>query len=308
MDLLLRFWDDKADMVSTRYLKSEFMGRSTADVLQTILSGISDIHKSKILQVPSDGPNVNLLFLDKLNEQRKEEELDALIDIGTCGLHTIHGSLKAGAKVSGWELNLLKAMWQFLYDSPTRRATYENITETLDYLLQFCGHRWCENETCARKAQSLLVGYKKFVTYINSLKKSKQPDPKNKSSQRLKTIIHDSVLPAKLNIFKMVSEKLNAFLRHFQTDKPMASYMTTILGYIVHDLFSRIILKDVLQKFGTLYQQLEIDATDENIRKARRFCCSVKTRPSKYEFYLPKSIYIQERVRGVFSRSVVTLP
>ena len=106
MDLLLQFWDDKADMVSTRYLKSEFMGRSTAGVLQTILSGMSDIHKSKISHVSSDGPNVNLLFLDKLNEQRKEEELDALIDIGTCGHHTIHGSLKAGAKVRGWEPNL----------------------------------------------------------------------------------------------------------------------------------------------------------------------------------------------------------
>ena len=77
MDLLVRFWDDKADMVRTRYLKSEVMGRSTAnDVLQTFLSGISDIDKSKILQVSSDGPNVNLLFLFNLTEQRKEEELD----------------------------------------------------------------------------------------------------------------------------------------------------------------------------------------------------------------------------------------
>ena len=273
MDLLARFWDDKADMVRTRYLKSEFMVRSTAnDVLQTFLSGISDIDKSKILQVSSDGPNVNLLFLFNLTEQRKEEELDPLIDIGTCGLHTIHGSLKAGAKASGWELNnLLKAMWQFLHDSPTRRATYENITETLDYPLQFCGHRWCKNENCARKAESLLDGYKKFVTYISSLKKSKQPDPKNKSWQRLKTMIHDPVLPAKLNFFEMLSEKLNAFLRGFQTDKPMVPFMATILGNIVHDLLSRIILKDVLKKCDTLYQQLQLDLTDINIRKPSKY-------------------------------------
>ena len=46
--------------------------------------------------------HVNLLFLDKLNEQRKEEELDPLIDIGTCDLHTNHGILKAEIKLSGW--------------------------------------------------------------------------------------------------------------------------------------------------------------------------------------------------------------
>ena len=59
----------------------------------------------------SDGPNSNLLFLGTVNEQRKEEELDPLIDIETYGLHTIHGSFKAGPNVSGWELNnLLEAM------------------------------------------------------------------------------------------------------------------------------------------------------------------------------------------------------
>lgn len=72
-------------------------------------------------------------------------------------------------------------MWSFLHGSPTNQATHENITETLDYPLQFCRHRWCENETRARKAESLFDGYKNFVTYLSSLKNCKQPDPKNKS-------------------------------------------------------------------------------------------------------------------------------
>ena len=65
----------------------------------------------------------------------------------------------------------------------------------------------------------------------------------------------------------MLSEKLNAFLRGFQTDKPMVPFMATILGNIVHDLLSRIIIKDVLKKCDTLYQQLQLDLTDINIRK-----------------------------------------
>ena len=45
------------------------MVKSTAeDVLQTFLAGISDLDQSKILQVASDGPNVNLLFIKNLAE------------------------------------------------------------------------------------------------------------------------------------------------------------------------------------------------------------------------------------------------
>ena len=56
------------------------MGRSTAeDVLQTFLAGISDLDQSKIFQVASDGPNVNLLFLKKLIESREEKELLPLL-------------------------------------------------------------------------------------------------------------------------------------------------------------------------------------------------------------------------------------
>ena len=79
--------------VTTRYLESEFMGRSTAeDVLQTFLAGNSDLDQSKILQVASDGPNVNLLFLNNLAESREEKELLPLFDNGRSGLHVIHNS------------------------------------------------------------------------------------------------------------------------------------------------------------------------------------------------------------------------
>ena len=70
----------QTNIVVTRYLGSEFMGISIAeDVLQTFLAGISDLDQSKIFQVASDGPNVNLLFLKKLIESREEKELLPLL-------------------------------------------------------------------------------------------------------------------------------------------------------------------------------------------------------------------------------------
>ena len=75
------------------------MGRFTAEnVLQTFLAGISGLDQSKILQVASDGPNVNILFLKNLAESREEKELLPLLNIGRCGLHVIPNSFKTGKK------------------------------------------------------------------------------------------------------------------------------------------------------------------------------------------------------------------
>ena len=86
----------------------------------------------------------------------------------------------------------------------------------MDYPLQFCGHHWGENEKSAERGLSQI-----YCLYNCSVKKSQQPDGKNKSFQYLKSMIHDPLLLAKLKYFEMVSSKLNPFLRGFQTNKPM---------------------------------------------------------------------------------------
>ena len=60
-------------------------------------------------------------------------------------------------------------------------------------------------------------------------------------------MIHDPLLPAKLKLFEMVSSKLDVFLRGFQRNKPMVSFIADTLGDLVCDFFGRIILKDVLK-------------------------------------------------------------
>ena len=134
------------------------MGGSTADdVLETFQNGISEVDESNVVQVSSDGPNVTLAFLKKYASVREEKKLDPLIDLGTCGLHVVHGSMKPGAKASEWELQkLLKAMWQFIHDTSARQAMYKNISESTDYPAKLCGHRWCENEKCVEKVESLI--------------------------------------------------------------------------------------------------------------------------------------------------------
>ena len=91
MDIIIRFWESETYCVATRYPGSEFMGRYTAeDILQIFLASISDLVQSKILQVASDGPNVNPLFLKNMAESREEQEFLPLLHIGRYGLHVIY--------------------------------------------------------------------------------------------------------------------------------------------------------------------------------------------------------------------------
>ena len=51
-----------------------------------------------LIHASSDGPNTNLIFLRVLTEKCYDQELNQLIDLGTCGFHTPHNAFKHGEK------------------------------------------------------------------------------------------------------------------------------------------------------------------------------------------------------------------
>ena len=71
MDLLIHYWGNG---VCTCYMGSQFTGRSTTDnVLETFQNGISEVDESKFMQVSSDRPNVNLVFLKKYASMQEKK-------------------------------------------------------------------------------------------------------------------------------------------------------------------------------------------------------------------------------------------
>ena len=99
MDLHIRFWNEESNIVCTRYYTSQFMGKAVApDILKMFKSCMTDLNDEKMVEVSMDGPNVNKAFLSILKEERQTNESSTLIDSGTCGLHTVNGSLQMGVK------------------------------------------------------------------------------------------------------------------------------------------------------------------------------------------------------------------
>ena len=124
MDLHKQFWKEESNTVCTRYYTSDFMGKDAApDILKMFKSCMTGLNDEKMLQVSMDGPNVNKAFLSMFNEERQTNESSTLIDIVTCSLHTIKGSLQTGAKARDWKL-LLSSMYQIFHERSSR-ASYE---------------------------------------------------------------------------------------------------------------------------------------------------------------------------------------
>ena len=57
-----------------------------------------------MIQIPSHGPNGNLSFLDMIKGNCLTEELPNLIELGSCGLHTIQNVFKHDEHTSGYLL------------------------------------------------------------------------------------------------------------------------------------------------------------------------------------------------------------
>ena len=115
MVIFLWFWNHKEEKVDVRYWDSRFLGHAAhKDLLKHFSSALEGIDLSKIIQVSMDGPSVNWKFYDELVKQRQEMELHQLINIGSCGLHIIHGAFKTGVEKTDWCIkNTLKVVFKY---------------------------------------------------------------------------------------------------------------------------------------------------------------------------------------------------
>lgn len=77
-------------------------GKTSADDdLEHFNQSCSTLKKEKMIQVSSDGANMNQsLINDLVNENCSDDELSGLISIATCGLHTIHEAFYHGAFIT----------------------------------------------------------------------------------------------------------------------------------------------------------------------------------------------------------------
>ena len=135
-------------MVKVRYYDSRFMGHTThKDLVENFNIALKDLDMTEVLQLSMGGPKVNLKFLEEIQKGRRLEQMQEVIDIGTCNLHTVHGALETGVEKSGWDLKkLLKGAFLIFHLTAARRDDYYKLTGSTMYPLQFIATRWKEDK------------------------------------------------------------------------------------------------------------------------------------------------------------------
>ena len=86
--------------------------------------------------------------------------------------------MKHGENSTGQKLNkLLQSMYKISEEAPKRLEKNEETTlaKTSDYPLQFCSHRWVENEIVAKWAIEIWPRMVETVPFCKGLSKSNQP-------------------------------------------------------------------------------------------------------------------------------------
>ena len=224
MDFIIRYWDGNTNKVAVRYLGSEFLGHTTAvDLLTHFKQGISQLDPKRLLQVSMDGPNVNWKFYTDLTKERNSEELPQLLNIGSCGLHIVHGGLQKGVNESGWKLgHLMRSLWQLFHDTAARRKDFVKLTGSTVFPLKLCPHRWVEDVVVAERAHQMWPNIKKFVS---SFRATPKKAPQTASYATIKEACEDPLTVTKLEFFISVAKQLQPFLLKFQTDAPMAPFL-----------------------------------------------------------------------------------
>ena len=233
LDLQVRLWDVR--MVKTRYVSSSFMGHARA---VDLMSHFSDLCKGfnlrDAIQVSMDGPKVNWKFYQDLAENIKSEHEVQLLNIGSCGLHKVHGSFKTAFQQSGWQIDsALKSFYSLFHNSPTRREDYTTHTESTIFPEHFCDTRWLENGKSAQRVLDILPDVQSYVKNFSI----------SKSVSGIKKFLEDTLFSAKLAFFVSLAKEVEPFLTDYQTDRPMMPFMFNDLNELTISLLGPFLLK-----------------------------------------------------------------
>lgn len=288
MDINVRFWDSIKNEICTNYYNSVFIGHSTADdILKAFLAGIDGLDVTKILQISMDGPNVNKKFFNNLKSYLKDNgdaNSPVILDLGSCGLHTVHNAFRAGIKATKWNVvPFLRSLYNLFKHVPARRADYTHYSNSKVFPKKFCDIRWVENVVVSARAIEILPF---VIKYIQGVKKDKK-EPKCDSYVIVASAIEDKFLKAKLTFFQFLASFIEPFLVQFQSDDCLAPLLYESIVTLLQEIMQNFVAANVFESTNLKSVDLKksenlIFYNDINIgcatKRAIRECKNIKER------------------------------
>ena len=267
MDIHVRFWSNSNQKVVTRYLNSAFMTNCSAEnILAKFLEILKPFSIYKIFQISMDGPAVNWKFFNLLKSHLEQNENSpSMLNIGSCGLHVVHGAFQMAHKKVGWQvIQFLRGIYYLFKDSPARRAEYSQISGSNVYPLKFCQIRWLGNVQCAERAIFIFENVKKYIEKSSGLSST------GVSLKNIKDCMKNPLMLAQIAFFKLIAEEFQPFLTRFQSPEPLSPYLYATLFELTKNLLRRCVKKSTIEGVKTAKKLAAIDLNNkENFLNTR---------------------------------------
>ena len=119
-----------------------------------------------------------------------------------------------------------------------------------------------ENKKACDRLIELWPNIEAMIKFWNKLPKSKQPS--SKSYMAVKDRVDEKIITAKLSFFSIVASLAEPFLKKYQCDKPMLSFMYTDLKSLIQSLLELVVKQDVLSQCKTGIQMKKLDLCNKD--------------------------------------------
>ena len=264
LDIYLRFWN--GNEVQSRYFTSIFMGHARAvDIEEDLKKGIESLQKANLLQLSMDGPNVNWKVFEDLQSEIQLENGKNLLNVGSCGLHVIHGAFRSAMSETGWDIEtLLTSAYRLFKDSPARREDFSSISTNHLFPLKFVVHRWVENVRVLERFLEVLPDLRKYTLFVMEKKLS---DPHTKSFDTVKSGCQDFLAEAKLNFALTLAKQVQPFLTKYQSDSPLLPFLVSDLLEMLKSIISKFLTAEFAAQLKTCSQLSKVDLRDRSHHK-----------------------------------------
>ena len=182
-----------------------------------------------------------------------------LLEMGSCGLHVIHGAYKTPQFVASWKLGkFLKNCFSIFKKSPTRRAAYLKCNDLFplhegkgtSYLfpLKYCGHRWLENRKAIGRIIYILLYIKQFLKELKEKKAFSE---------------NDHLLLLILEFSKSIMNFLELFLTLLQAERPLTLFLHEHLKKLIISLLDHFVCHAVLENVSSTKKLMMIDFSNK---------------------------------------------
>ena len=136
---------------------------------------------------------VNWKLLSLLNEDRQKEDSDLpqLLNVGSCGLHVVHGAFCTGCQSTDWRIDgFLRALWYLFPDSQARRGDFTAVTGCTVFPLKLCATRWVEDEKVVQRAIEIWPNIEQYIAHVLKETKRKHQQVHHSQLYRRQQKIH----------------------------------------------------------------------------------------------------------------------